>query len=67
MDISSTSSVSSATSALAQAKTGDAVGISMLKKALDIQAQSAVQLIDAAAQAGKSNPPHLGQQVDVVS
>lgn len=64
MDI-STSSVASAASSLAQARTGDAVGITVLKKALDIQAQSAAQLIEAAAQVGRNNPPNLGQNIDV--
>ena len=61
MDISGLSSV---TSALAQAQTGDAVGILVLKKAMDMQAQSALQLIEAAAST-TNNPPNLGTQVDV--
>lgn len=54
--------LSSLSSALSQAQTGDAVGIAVLKKAMDIQAQSAMQLIQAAQ---TSNPAHLGQSVDV--
>lgn len=61
MDVSSIGSLSSA---LAQAKTGDAVGILVLKKAMDIQAQGALQLLAALPQA-PSNPPHLGNAVDV--
>ncbi len=57
--------IGSLSSALAQTKTGDAVGILMLKKTLDIQAQSAMQLIAAAAQTGTNNPPNLGNQVDI--
>lgn len=52
----------SLSSALSQAKTGDAVGITMLKKAMDLQAQSAAQLIQAAGQT--NNPPNLGNRID---
>lgn len=58
------SSIGSLTSALAQAKTGDAVGILVLKKAMAIQAQSALQLLEGLPQAA-SNPSHLGNTVDV--
>jgi hypothetical protein len=61
MDIANVSSLSTA---LSQAKSGDAVGTLVLKKALDIQAQSAAQLIQALPQAA-SNPPNLGNSVDV--
>lgn len=55
--------VASASSALASSKTGDAVGIAMLKKALDIEAQNAAQLIEALPQQ-YNNPPNVGQSVD---
>ncbi len=60
MDIANVSSLSTA---LTQQKTGDAVGTLVLKKALDLQAQSAAQLIQALPQV--SNPPNLGNSVDV--
>ena len=60
MDIANVSSLSTA---LSQAKTGDAVGTLVLKKAMDIQAQSAMQLIQSVPQ--PSNPPNLGNSVDV--
>lgn len=47
MDIGSVGNMSSI---LNQAKTGDAVGIAVLKKAIDMQAQSASQLIQALPQ-----------------
>lgn len=66
MDISGMGTVAAASGAMAQAQVGDAVGISVLKKAMDIQAQSAAQLIAAVAEVGpRNNPPHLGQSVDV--
>ena len=62
MDVAAIGSLSTA---LAGAKTEDAVQTSVLKKALDIQAQSAMQLIEGAAQTGTTNPAHLGNNVDV--
>jgi hypothetical protein len=61
MDVSSISSLSSA---LSQARTGDAVGTLVLKKAIDMQAQNAVQLLDALPPVA-SNPPNLGNRIDV--
>ena len=61
MDI---ASVSSLTTALSQTKTGDAVGTLVLKKALDIQEQNALQLLQALPQVA-SNPPNLGKSIDV--
>ena len=61
MDVSSVASLSSS---VAQMKTGDAVGISVLKKAMEIEAQGALQLLQALPPAA-NNPPHLGNKVDV--
>ena len=32
--------------------------------ALDIQSQNALQLVEAAANVVRSNPPHLGSRID---
>lgn len=61
MDIGSVGNVSSA---LSQAKTGDAVAIAVLKKANDIQAQSALQLIQALPQAPAGVTASLGNNVN---
>jgi hypothetical protein len=61
MDISAVSSLSTA---LSQAKTGDAVGTLVLKKAMDIQAQNAMQLLQAVPSVA-NNPPNLGNSIDV--
>lgn len=61
MDVSSIGSLSSA---LSQARTGDAVNILVLKKAMAIQAQSALQLLEALPQTA-NNPPNLGASIDV--
>jgi hypothetical protein len=65
MNIDSTANISSAvSSALSQAKTGDAVAISVLKKTMDIQAQSALQLLQALPQPAPSRTPGLGENVN---
>ena len=61
MDVSSIGSLSTA---LSQAATGDTVSTLVLKKALDIEAQSALQLLQAVPPM-PSNPPHLGNAVDI--
>lgn len=62
MDVSSTAGVSTS---LAAAQGGTAIGILVLKKVLDIQAQSAMQLIAALPQPQQTgNPPNLGNGVD---
>jgi hypothetical protein len=57
-------SIGSLSTALGEAKTGDAVAILVMKKALDVQAQTALQLLQAVPQPA-SNPPNLGNGVDV--
>ncbi|MBF1164370.1 MAG: YjfB family protein [Dechloromonas agitata] len=61
MDITALASLSTA---LSQAQLGDAVGISVLKKAMDIQEQSALQLLQALPPQ-YNNPSNLGNSVDV--
>jgi hypothetical protein len=61
MDVSSVGSLSTA---LSQASTGDAVGTLVLKKAMAIQEQNAMQLLQALPQP-PNNPPNLGNSIDV--
>jgi uncharacterized protein (DUF1778 family) len=58
------SSVSQATSAASQAATGEAAAVMVLKKALELQSQSALQLIDALPQPAANNPPNLGNSLN---
>lgn len=59
-------SVSSAVaSAASQADVSQATSVLALKKALDVQAQSAASLIQTLPQIQYNNPPNLGQNVDV--
>lgn len=64
MDVGSASSIASAASQMSEARTGDAVAIAVLKKAMDIQAQSAAQLIQALPPVPAVNPPNLGNTVN---
>ena len=47
------------------ARTGDAVTISTMKKALDIQASMASQLIESIPAPSASLPSNLGQNINV--
>jgi Putative motility protein len=61
MDISSLGGLSAAMSPV---EVKDAANTLVLKKAMDIQAQNAMQLLEALPQVS-SNPPNLGNSVDV--
>lgn len=61
MDVSSIGSLSTA---LSSAATGDAVATLVLKKALAIEEQSALQLLQSVPPMS-NNPPNLGNSVDV--
>jgi hypothetical protein len=58
--------IASAASQISQAGTADAVSIAVLKKALDLEAQSAALLVQAATQPMQtsSNPPNLGNRLN---
>lgn len=64
MDVSAIASVATE---MAQASTADAVSIAVLKRALEIQAQGEVQLVQAAVLSAPAsrNPPHLGNFIDI--
>ena len=61
MDVSTIAAAASETS---QSRTANAVQMTVLKKTLDIQAENAMQLVEAASQVIPSNPPNLGNRVD---
>jgi hypothetical protein len=53
---------------MATAETNQALGVTVLKKAIDIQASSAAALLEALPPVTSTNlPPHLGQNVDTVA
>ena len=61
MDISGIASVATAAS---QSQTANEVQIAVLKRAMEIGKQVAMQLVQAATLPAPGNPPHLGNQVD---
>ena len=66
MDMSVSSGV---THMLTQQKVGDAVGVQVTRKALDIQSQNVMSLVNSVSQSGPSkgaaSQPHLGNMLDV--
>jgi len=63
VDIGSISS--QAVSQFRQQKTGDAVGVTVAKKALDIQSDAAAQLISSIPEVAPPSEPHLGNKINV--
>ena len=60
-----TNAIASLATELSQARTGDAVQIAVLRKAMDIEAAGALQLLQALPPPMPVNkPPHLGNRVD---
>ena len=60
-----TSSIAALATGMSQARVADAVQIAVLKKAMDIGASSALQLLEALPEpVPLSNPEHLGNGVD---
>ncbi len=66
MDISGASNISALSGQAAGHATGDTVSLQVLKKAVDIQAQSAAALIEALPQP-VNMPDHLGQNVNTTA
>lgn len=53
---------------IATTASNQAVGVAVLKKAMDIQASSATALLEALPPATSANlPPHLGQNVNTTA
>lgn len=60
-----TSAIAALATEMSQVRTADAVQIAVLKKAIDIGASGALQLLQALpAPTPVNNPPHLGNRVD---
>lgn len=58
------SGISASATSVSQVDSSNVVQLTMLKKAMDVNAQSALQLIQAASNIIPSNPPHLGNNID---
>ncbi len=61
-----TTALASLATQMATTTTQQAAQIAVLKKAMELQGQGAIQLVAAATQT-TSNPPHLGRNIDVVA
>jgi len=63
--------ISSSTNAALVSNASDTVGISLLKKAMSIEAQSAMALINAIPQPSQSSaanlPPNVGQNINTTA
>jgi len=57
--------VSAVNSSVNQASLQQAGSVAVLKKALDVQSSTAQQLIASLPQPQYSNPPNLGNKVDI--
>lgn len=62
MDI---SEIASLATSMSLSRNAEAVQLTVLKKAMDINAQGGMQLIQAASAVVPSNPPHLGNRIDI--
>ncbi|MDP2828223.1 MAG: YjfB family protein [Sulfuricellaceae bacterium] len=68
MNVSMNSSAALASSAGSATGASVAAGISVLKKALDIEAQNALQLINAISQSQQGSlPPNLGNNINTTA
>ena len=56
--------ISALATEMATTRTQQAAQIAVLKKAMELQGQGAIQLLQAAVQA-YNNPPHLGNSIDL--
>ncbi|BFO56133.1 MULTISPECIES: YjfB family protein [Comamonadaceae] len=64
MDVGLTQSLVNTATAMASQKTSDAVNMTVLKKAMDIQKSSAAQLLEALPQPQLATSGSLGTQVN---
>ena len=64
MDVGPTNSTVSTSTALASRQTSDAINITVLKKALDVQASAAATLLQALPQPALATSGTLGTQVN---
>lgn len=63
-----TSSIASLATSMASNATNQAIGIAVLKKAMDIEASGAAALLQAIPQVPAANlPPHLGQNINTTA
>lgn len=49
---------------MTQARTAEAVQLAVLKKAMNVQAEGALQLVQSASRVMNNNPPNLGNKLN---
>lgn len=59
------SAIAAAATEMSQIRTANAIQLAVMKMAMNMEGQAALELLDAAAQAASSNPPNLGNVIDV--
>jgi len=62
-----TSTIAALATNMHQARTMEDVQLAVLKKALDSNTQSGINLIQAASQSAPRNPSHLGSLIDTIA
>ena len=62
-----TSGIATLATSMSQARTSEAVQLSVLKKAMDINTQNGLQLVQNASKVVANNPPHLGNLIDTTA
>jgi hypothetical protein len=59
--------IAATSTAMSQIRFAEAAQIAVLKKALELEGQGALQLVQAVAQVTYNNPPNVGGNVDTVA
>ena len=62
-----TTGIAALATSMSQERTTEAVQLSVLKKAMDINAQNGLQLIQGASKVAPNNPPNLGNLIDTLA
>lgn len=62
-----TTAIASLATEMATTRTQQAAQLAVLKKAMDLQGQGAIQLLMAATQQTYNNPAHLGNNIDILA
>lgn len=61
------SGIAALATSMNQDRTSETIQMTVLKKAMDINAQNGLQLIQSTARVVPNNPHHLGNQIDITA
>ena len=59
--------IASMATEMSQSRLEQTVQLAVLKKAIDLEGRSALQLVQSAAQSMPNNPPNLGNTIDTTA